>query len=282
VPARQPPKGLLVATIAIALTMQTYQAPQRRRIILMRHGSVSYYLADGTPVDANAVGLNDRGIKQAQAAGALLAQAGVRVDRVITSDLLRTRQSAEIVLNAMQTQSVPRQSALKALQEIRKGSYEALEDVALHEAFLGIFRGCPSGDTRFQGGESIDEVYARVLPVVKDELADPDWHTALWVLHGGINRALISWWLCAPQGWLGNLLQQPACINLIDAASRPEDSIVRAVNLWPGDWLQADERHSTIELQLLEYERGLLNRKSALAQGRADAVEQSDEARSND
>ena len=121
-----------------------------------------------------------------------------------------------------------------------------------------------------------------MLPVVKDELADPDWHTALWVLHGGINRALISWWLCAPQGWLGNLLQQPACINLIDAASRPEDSIVRAVNLWPGDWLQADERHSTIELQLLEYERGLLNRKSALAQGRADAVEQSDEARSND
>ena len=208
--------------------MQTYQAPQRRRIILMRHGSVSYYLADGTPVDANAVGLNDRGIKQAQAAGALLAQAGVRVDRVITSDLLRTRQSAEIVLNAMQTQSVPRQSALKALQEIRKGSYEALEDVALHEAFLGIFRGCPSGDTRFQGGESIDEVYARVLPVVKDELADPDWHTALWVLHGGINRALISWWLCAPQGWLGNLLQQPACINLIDAASRPEDSIVKS------------------------------------------------------
>ncbi|NCV56719.1 MAG: histidine phosphatase family protein, partial [Betaproteobacteria bacterium] len=43
--------------------MQTYQAPQRRRIILMRHGSVSYYLADGTPVDADAVGLNDRGIK---------------------------------------------------------------------------------------------------------------------------------------------------------------------------------------------------------------------------
>ena len=239
-----------------------YEAPQRRRIVLMRHGSVSYYLADGTPVDADAVALNERGIKQAIAAGETLARHGVMVDRVITSSLLRTQQTADLVLEQIKPSTTPRRSACEALQEIRKGDYEALEGEDLHQAFLGIFHGRPASSTRFQGGESIAEVYQRVLPVVSQELSDPNWDCALWVLHGGINRALLSWWLCAPDGWLGNLLQQPACINLIDAAQRPEDSIVRAINLWPVDLIQEGERYSTIEAQLLEYERGLHHRKS--------------------
>jgi probable phosphoglycerate mutase len=192
----------------------------------------------------------------------MLARYGVVVDRVITSNLRRTQQTAELVLERMKRAAAPRTSAFEALQEIRKGDYEALEGEDLHQAFLGIFRGRPASTTRFQGGESIAEVYQRVLPIVGQELSNPDWHCALWVLHGGINRALLSWWLCAPDGWLGNLLQQPACINLIDAALRPEDSIVRAINLWPGDLIQAGERYSTIEAQLLEYERGLHHRKS--------------------
>ena len=78
--------------------IKRYQAPERRRIILMRHGSVSYYLADGTPVDADAVALNERGINQAKAAGAILAAHGVQVDRVVTSNLLRTKQTADLAL----------------------------------------------------------------------------------------------------------------------------------------------------------------------------------------
>jgi len=50
---------------------------------------------------------------------------------------------------------------------------------------------------------------------------------------------------------------------LIDAAQSPQNSIVRAVNLWPGDWIQSTERFSTIESQLLEYEKGLASRKAA-------------------
>jgi hypothetical protein len=37
---------------------------------------------------------------------------------------------------------------------------------------------------------------------------------------------------------------------------------VRAINLWPVDLIQEGERYSTIEAQLLEYERGLHHRKS--------------------
>jgi len=151
----------------------------------------------------------------------------VQVDRVVTSNLLRTKQTADLVLEQIKPNKAPRLESFEALQEIRKGDYEKLEGDDLHQAFLSIFRGRPSSDTRFQGGESIAEVYQRVLPIVGRELSDPNWQSALWVLHGGINRALLSWWLCAGEGWLGNLLQQPACINLIDAAQSPQNSIVR-------------------------------------------------------
>ena len=44
----------------------------RRRLYLMRHGAVSYFRDDGTPVDPDAVVLNEDG--RAQAAAALGAR----------------------------------------------------------------------------------------------------------------------------------------------------------------------------------------------------------------
>ncbi|HEX7687609.1 MAG TPA: phosphoglycerate mutase family protein, partial [Burkholderiaceae bacterium] len=66
----------------------------------MRHGSVDYFAADGTPVPPYAVPLNATGRAQADAAGALFAQAGVAFDRVIASGLARTVETATRVLAA--------------------------------------------------------------------------------------------------------------------------------------------------------------------------------------
>ena len=41
----------------------------RRRLYLMRHGAVSYFTADGAPVDPDAVPLTEEGRAQAEAAG---------------------------------------------------------------------------------------------------------------------------------------------------------------------------------------------------------------------
>ena len=68
--------------------------PTRRRLYLMRHGSVDYFKADGTPVPPHAVPLNEAGRMQADAAGALFASAGVRFDRVLVSGLARTVETA--------------------------------------------------------------------------------------------------------------------------------------------------------------------------------------------
>ena len=62
-------------------------APGRRRIYLMRHGSVTYFTTEGKPVPPDTVTLNDLGIEQARAAGNLFAEHGVTFDRVITSGL---------------------------------------------------------------------------------------------------------------------------------------------------------------------------------------------------
>ena len=64
--------------------------PKRRRIYLMRHGSVDYFDAEGRPVPPLTVPLNRSGQRQADAAGAVFAQCGVRFDKVITSGLNRT------------------------------------------------------------------------------------------------------------------------------------------------------------------------------------------------
>src|SRR5258706_15517092 len=94
-------------------------ALKRRRIYLMRHGSVDYFRADGSPVHPRTVALNEAGRQQADAAGALYAQCGVRFDKVIVSGLNRTTETATRVLAAAGP-GLPLEIE-PALEEIRGG-----------------------------------------------------------------------------------------------------------------------------------------------------------------
>src|SRR5258708_40341534 len=69
--------------------------PQRRRVYLMRHGEVSYF-PDGRPVPPEGVPLNDEGRAQARAAARALAE--VPLDRVVSTGLPRTDETAVIVV----------------------------------------------------------------------------------------------------------------------------------------------------------------------------------------
>ena len=70
----------------------------RRRIYLLRHAEVAYFDEDGQPVAPDEVPLTPAGRHQAEQAGAALA--GVRFDRVLTSGLPRTVETAHLVLTA--------------------------------------------------------------------------------------------------------------------------------------------------------------------------------------
>jgi broad specificity phosphatase PhoE len=227
-------------------------APQRRRIYLMRHGSVDYFRADGTPVPPLTVPLNEAGRAQADAAGHLFAQCGVRFDRVIVSGLPRTVETAQRVLAAAGQPMEPETEP--ALEEIRGGRLSDIRPDEVEAAFLGAFQnGSELEQRRFLGGESVGEFLDRTLPAFERIVARDDWRCLLLVLHGGANRALLGRAITGQRAFFGSLEQLPACINIIDAGA--DHMIVRAVNLAPTQWLHQHESQTTMEKLLAQYRR---------------------------
>lgn len=227
---------------------------KRRRITLMRHGSVSYFDESGRPVGADMVPLNELGRVQAKAAGDLLKD--MAFDRVIVSGLPRTIETAELVLQHNRNRA-PEYETWHEFREIRGARMQDIRAEDLQAGFLEVF-GRPSNfDARFMGGESVREFTDRVWPAFARLLADPNWKEALLVLHGGTNRAILSYCLAGGhdgrcETFIPGLHQTPACINLIDVGDvQQADFVVRAVNLAALDLLQTKTRKTTLE-ELLE------------------------------
>jgi len=207
----------------------------RRRIYLMRHGQVAYF-EDGRPLRQHSVPLTAEGREQAVAAAKLLD--GIAFDRVITSDLPRTVETARIVAPSFEPESWPE------LREIESGRLDEIPEDALEAAFVQAWRGVVPEDARFLEGETIGSLLDRVLPAVDRLIADPEWDVLLAVLHGGVNRAILSYALTGERALLGNLEQSPAFINVLDVG---DDWVVRAVNHTPYDPAHLRNRLRTME-----------------------------------
>ncbi len=224
---------------------------ERRRLLLMRHGSVEYFDADGHPYPPDDVPLTAHGIAQARAMGEALAASDAAIDRVVTSGLRRTRETARQVLEAARL--APPVEHWDDLREIRGGRLSEIRDDELRDAFLSAFEGPVPRDTKFLGGETIGLLLERVLPQVQRLLADPDWDTSLLVAHGGVNRAVLSWFLTGQHQFLGGLAQDAGCLNVIDVGPTPATSMVRVVNFCAIDTLRTGTRLSTMEELLQKY-----------------------------
>ena len=216
----------------------------RRRLYLMRHAEVSYFREDGRPVDPRDVSLNEEGVVQAKAVADALS--GVELDRVITSGLARTLETARIVAHSHNAEAWP------DLREIQGGRLSEIPLDALHDEFVHAFRGVIPNETRFLRGESIGELFDRVLPALERVVADDGWHTALAVLHGGVNRAILSYALTGERMFLGHCEQAPACVNVLDLGESGE-WIVRAVNVAAYDLLHLSHRQTTMERYWEQY-----------------------------
>lgn len=218
----------------------------------MRHGSVDYFRPDGSAVPPDGVPLNETGRAQADSAGALFRAAQVRFDKVMASGLPRTLETAQRVLAASDQPALP-VAVDERLQEIRPGRLSEIPRDRLAEAFLGAFAHANVEHHRFLGGESVGELLDRVLPAFDDLLADTGWQTLLLVLHGGVNRALLSRVLAGGRAFFGRIEQSPACINIVDVGA--DDLVLRGVNLAPTQWLHDRERHTTMEKLLAQFLR---------------------------
>ena len=216
----------------------------RRRIYLMRHAQVAYF-EDGEPVRPDLVPLTAEGRKQAEAAAAFLD--GIRFDRVITSGLPRTLETAEIVASGADIESWPE------LREIEAGRLADIPEEQLERTFIEAWRDVVPEEVRFLGGETIGSLLDRVLPAVERLLADDEWDVVLAVLHGGVNRAILSHALTGERAMLGNLEQSPGCINVLDVG---DDWVVRAVNVSPTDPTHLGGRLRTMEELWAEFRGG--------------------------
>jgi len=226
------------------MTTQPRGRDVRRRLYLMRHAEVSYFGDDGNPVDPVAVSLNQEGVAQARAAAQTLA--GIELDRVLTSGLPRTLETAAIVAPGREPETWP------DLTELRGGRLSEIPTDALEHEFVHAFRGVIPHETRFLRGESIGELFDRVIPALERLVTADDWHTALAVLHGGVNRAILSWALTGERMFLGHFEQAPACVNVLDLGEDGE-WIVRAVNVAAYDLLHLSHRQTTMERYWEQY-----------------------------
>ena len=183
----------------------------------MRHAEVRYF--EG--VAPEEVVLTERGRVQAESAAAELRD--IAFDRVVTSGLERTLETARIVAAGRDPES------RYALREIESGDIRGVAPDEVQTMMTAAFRGVVPLETRFLGGETIGALLDRVLPELDELVADAVWDTALLVLHGAVNRAILSHALIGERTFLGGFEQAPGCINVLDVG---DDGrwIVRAVN----------------------------------------------------
>jgi broad specificity phosphatase PhoE len=236
------------------MSQPAYSLPYRRRIFLMRHGDVTYFDDSGRTIEPTGVPLNERGRAQATAAGQVFAEQGLRFDRVIVSGLPRTIETARRVLDVIGQASEI--EVWPEWREIEGGKLGAIPPDEIEAAFLGAFEGVVSEDTRFLAGETIGELLDRVLPGLDKLRGDDSWDTALLVLHGGVNRAILSHAITAGgRAFFGHLAQATGCINALDVGPAPHDWVLRLINYAPPSPLHRDVRNTTMELLYAQFRR---------------------------
>jgi broad specificity phosphatase PhoE len=132
---------------------------------LVRHGQTDWNLA-GRYQGQSDVPLNETGRQQAFSAAAQLA--GGAFDALFSSDLCRALETATVIGAAIGLPVI--QDA--RLREIDQGDWEGLlvEEIRLRYAAEWALRQGDAGSVRPPGGESVEEVAARVYSAL-DEIA---------------------------------------------------------------------------------------------------------------
>ncbi len=175
-----------------------------RAVWLARHGETDWNRAGRWQGQADPP-LNAQG--RGQAAQLATRLRGVPVDALYASDLLRARETAELVADAVGMS--PRLHP--GLREIDIGSWsgKTVEQIRAEHAeeLAAVARG---EDLRRGGGESIAGFHGRVAEAFHEVLAGHAGEDVLLVVHGGVIRTLVAHVLQAPLSASGRI---GACRN---------------------------------------------------------------------
>ncbi len=146
---------------------------------LVRHGQTDWNLA-GIYQGQSDIPLNETGIEQAKTLAQSLA--GTHFDAIYSSDLLRARQTAEIIARQFDLPVVtdPR------LREIRQGVWEGMTIQEVKRKYAPDFTRDAEQITipRAEGAESLAEVITRMVEVANEIYDRHNGHRVLLASHG--------------------------------------------------------------------------------------------------
>ncbi len=148
------------------------------RVYLIRHGQTAWNTS-GKAQGHTDVSLDDLGRRQAEATGAALAELGVK--RILSSDLMRSMQTAQPLADALNLPIASR----RELRERTFGELEGRHYTVLRAWFddQAKARKLPHHKLRPKGGESLADVWTRLDPIIKDLFRSRE-DTAIFS-HGG-------------------------------------------------------------------------------------------------
>jgi broad specificity phosphatase PhoE len=129
--------------------------------------------------------LTARGRGQAATVAAELAK--VKFDRIVSSDLARARDTAEVIAK-------PHRIAVEIVPELREIDVGDRTGTAFDET-RGLPNWSDDGFVSWPGGETLDQVLARTLGAIERLTRESPGKTILVVGHGGVNRILLSHFL---------------------------------------------------------------------------------------
>lgn len=167
----------------------------RRTLLLVRHGQTADN-ASRVFQGQGGRGLNDEGRRQARQLAQRLATAGV--DRIVSSDLERARETAGILGEALSLDV----EADAELREVDVGAWTGLSYSEVAARFPDEWKAWGAGqDIRRGGGETYAELAARIAGAVERIAAAGDAETILVVSHGAALRSFVCRLLgLPPQG----------------------------------------------------------------------------------
>lgn len=186
------------------------------RVYLVRHGAPEGYETHRF-IGHLDVALSPRGEAQLRALAQRLADTALAA--VYTSDLRRTRRSAEILAapHALTPVEVP------ALREFAMGQWEGLTAAEIRERDPAAFATWMAkvGEFQFPDGENLSQVAGRAWPAFERIVAAHAAEAAVAIVaHGGSNRAILCRALGLPLERILSLGQDYAALSVLERWGR--------------------------------------------------------------
>jgi broad specificity phosphatase PhoE len=161
----------------------------RGTAILMRHGETRWN-REGRVMGRNPVELSENGRAQVEAAVALART--LQPDLIVTSPLVRARQTAEIIAAGVGSIEITEDPTIA---EVSYGRWEGMTyHELINDPHYAVYRESPV-DYPTPGGETIPQVQARGVAAIHRAVQANPGHRILFVSHGDIIRTVLCYFL---------------------------------------------------------------------------------------